>query len=98
VLDVRTAKEFEEGHVPGARSIHVHEMAARRAELPTSKIVRVLLVGDTDQRTRAAASWLALMGHADIAVLVGGFAAWKGPVETGPPPPPPAPGPQLRVI
>src|SRR5687767_190803 len=88
VLDVRSASEFERGHVPGSVHIHVHDLTARRAELPTSKVTRILLVGEPGKRTEAAAAWLALVGHADLAVLDGGFAAWSGPVETGPAPPP----------
>jgi len=98
VLDVRSDEEFRAGHVPSSRRIHVHELAARRAELPTSKITRILLVGDTPKRMQAAATWLALVGFADVGVLAGGFAAWTGPVETGPPAPPKPRGPELRVI
>lgn len=98
VVDVRDAADFERGHVPGSRSIQVHEMAHRRGELPTSRIARILVVGDGGKRTQAAAAWLVLIGYADVAVLDGGFAAWSGAVEQGPPQPPPARGPQLRVI
>jgi rhodanese-related sulfurtransferase len=98
VVDVRDADEFEAGHVPGSRSIQVHELARRRGELPTSRIARVLVVGDAGKRTQAAAAWLVLTGYADVAVLDGGFGAWTGDVEKGPPAPPPARGPQLRVI
>jgi len=98
VLDVRIDEEFRAGHVPGSRWIHVHELAARRDELPTSKIARILVVGDSEKRSRAAAAWLALVGYADVGLLAGGFAAWTGPVETGPPPPPKPRGPELRVI
>ena len=98
VVDVRDAAEYEQGHVPGSHSIQVHEMARRRAELPTSRIARILVVGDGGKRTQAAAAWLVLTGFADVGVLDGGFGAWNGPVEKGPPQPPPARGPQLRVI
>jgi len=98
VLDVRGDAEFRAGHVPGSRWIHVHELAARRDELPTAKIARVLVVGDSDKRTQAAATFLALVGFADVAALAGGFAAWSGAVETGPPTPPKPRGPELRVI
>ena len=98
VVDVRTAAEFEAGHVPGARWIHVHEIAARRSELPVSKIARILVVGDGGKRAQAAAAWFVLMGHGDVAVLAGGFEAWTGPVEKGPPPPPKPRGPELRVL
>jgi rhodanese-related sulfurtransferase len=98
VLDVRSAAEFEAGRVPGARNIHVHEIASRRDELPTRKVVRILLVGEPGKRLDAAAAWFALMGYADVAVLDGGFAAWTGPVEKGPPPPPKPRGPELRIV
>lgn len=98
VLDVRSREAFEEGHVPGSAWIHVHELAPRRHELPGVKARRILLVGDDERRIGAAATWLALMGHADVAVLEGGFPAWTGPVESGPPPPPRPPGPQLRTL
>lgn len=98
VLDVRDAAEFQAGHVPGSRWIHVHEIAQRRSELPTNKIARILVVGDGGKRTQAAAAWLVLMGHADVGVLSGGFAAWTGPVEKGPPAPPKPRGPELRVL
>src|SRR6188474_55561 len=98
VLDVRGAQEFEAGHVPGSRNIPVHALASRRAELPTNKIGRILLVGEPGKRTEAAAAWLALVGYGDIGVLEGGFPAWKGSVETGPPPPPKPRGPELRIV
>ncbi len=98
VVDVRSAEEYEAGHLPGSASLHVHEIAQRRSELPINRIARILVVGDGGKRTSAAAAWLVLMGYADVGVLAGGFAAWTGPVEKGPPPPPKPRGPELRVI
>ena len=98
VVDVRDPAEYEAGHVPGSRSIPVHEIGRRRAELPTVRITRILVVGDAEKRTHAAAAWFVLTGYADVGVLLGGFAAWTGDVEKGPPQPPPTRGPQLRVI
>ena len=39
VLDVRPADEFHAGHLPGARSIPVGELAARLAEVPRDRAV-----------------------------------------------------------
>ena len=39
VLDVRPETEYRAGHIPGARSIPVNELAARLAELPPDKAV-----------------------------------------------------------
>jgi rhodanese-related sulfurtransferase len=98
VLDVRELAAYEAGHVPGSRWILVHDLPARRSELPPSKVGRLLVVGDAGKRTEAAANFLSLFGYADVAVLDGGFAAWTGEVETGPPPKPKPPGPELRII
>lgn len=99
VLDVRDRASYEAGHVPGARNVPVHELARRPADLPRSRVARVIVVGDPGRRAEAALRFLALTGYADVALLDGGFPAWRGPVETGPEPPPPPPaGPLLRVI
>ena len=39
LLDVRPADEFEEGHLPGARSIPIDELRDRLAEIPTDRPV-----------------------------------------------------------
>ena len=39
VLDVRPAEEYEAGHIPGARSIPVGEVAARLKEIPRDREV-----------------------------------------------------------
>lgn len=98
VLDVRSAAEYEKGHVPGAHNVPVHEMGRRMRELPASKIARVIVVGEPGRRSESAAAWLVLMGWADVTLLDGGFASWRGDVETGPPPPPPPRGPELRIL
>lgn len=98
VLDVRPVADYEAGHIPGARSLPVHEMGRRMRELPSSRVARIVLIGEPGRRLVAAANWLALMGFVDVAAPVEGLAAYTGPLETGPAPPPPPSGPELRVI
>jgi hydroxyacylglutathione hydrolase len=98
VIDVRRAQAFEDGHVAGSRHIPVHDLPQRRAELPSSLVERVLIVGDTPKRVMAAANFIVLVGYGDVGILGGGIEAFPGELETGPPPPPKAPGPELRVI
>lgn len=99
VLDTRAAAEFEAGHIPGARNVPVHELARRPRDLPSSRIVRIVLVADPGKRGEAAAAFLALQGHTDVALVEGGIAAHRGPLETGPSRRPPgAAGPELRVL
>ena len=96
-MDVRDREKFESGHVAGARHLPVHELATRRRELPVVRAKRIVIVGDAPKRMEAAANFLSLVGYADIGVLEGGFAAWTGPIETGPPAAP-TKGPDLRVV
>jgi rhodanese-related sulfurtransferase len=98
VLDVRPAAAYAAGHVPGARHIPVHDLPARRRELPASRVERILVVSDRPKRAEAAANWLALTGYGDVAVLDGGIAAYPGELERGPPPEPRGHGPELRVV
>ena len=37
LVDVRTPKEYEEGHLPGAQSIPVGDLSARLLELDSNK-------------------------------------------------------------
>jgi len=98
VLDVRDRAQYEAGHVPGSALLPVHEMAARRGELPVVKVKPIVVVGEPGTRTTAAATWLVLVGYGDVRVLDGGWPAWTGPVETGPAPPPRPRGPELRIV
>jgi rhodanese-related sulfurtransferase len=41
LIDVRTPKEYEEGHLPGARLIPVGELSDRIAELDPRKVTVV---------------------------------------------------------
>ena len=98
VLDVRSAAAFAAGHVPGSLHLPVHDLPARRRELPSSLIERILIVADTQKRAEAAANFVALVGYGDVAVLDGGIAAFEGSLDVGPPAPPRRHGPELRVV
>jgi rhodanese-related sulfurtransferase len=83
VIDTRPRAAYEAGHVPGALHCPVHELSRREPELPP-RIAPVVIVGEPGRRADAAASFLSLLGFADVALLAGGFAGWDGPVEAGP--------------
>lgn len=97
LVDVRSPEAYDAGHVPGSLHVPVHDLGARRAELPANLARRLVVIGDHRKRALAAANFLALLGFGGVSVLDGGIAAWDGPLETGPPPPPPSRGPELRV-
>jgi rhodanese-related sulfurtransferase len=100
LLDVRDVAAFEAGHVPGARNIHVHELARRPRDLPQVKITRVLVFAEPGKRGEAAASYLHLMGYIDVALVEGGVTAYRGELERGPARPAPRQnaGPELRIV
>lgn len=73
LLDVRTVREFEAGHLPNATNIPIEELRERLEELPRSrKIVAYCKVG---QRGYLATRLLNQLGF-DAANLSGGYQLW----------------------
>ncbi|MFH7326679.1 rhodanese-like domain-containing protein [Desulfurivibrio sp. C05AmB] len=82
VLDVRQPKEYEAGHLPGARLIPIKELPDRLAELDRAKpVVAYCAVGG---RSRAAAQYLSGKGFEKVHNLLGGIKAWQGGQAFGP--------------
>jgi rhodanese-related sulfurtransferase len=82
VLDVRTAVEYEQAHVPGVLLIPMDELVERVEEVPED---RVLVICATGARSAHAAEWLQRQGI-DATNVAGGTVAWAQaghPVETG---------------
>lgn len=75
VLDVRTEKEWNAGHIDGAIHIHGGKLQERFADVPQSKPVAV--VCGSGYRASIAASFLKREGYADVTNVVGGMSAWK---------------------
>lgn len=82
VLDVRSAQEFESGHVPGALNIPHDQVAARSAELG-AKDRPVLLYCRSGRRSGLAAADLARLGFTALYDFKS-ISAWPGPVDKGP--------------
>ena len=81
ILDVRQPKEYEEGHIAGARLIPLPELDSRLDEIDQKKptIVYCAVGG----RSRIAAQLLAGKGVEDVINLSGGFKAWNGEAAVG---------------
>ena len=71
LLDIRQDNEFAAGHVPGAG--HVELGALATTPVPGGPVAT--MCGKTE-RAMTAASVLQRAGHADVAVLRGGFTGW----------------------
>lgn len=84
VLDVRTAKEFAEGHVPGAVNVPYDQIASRLAQIPKDK--DVVLYCRSGRRTGLAAGVLKANGYKELKQLQGDMETWLKdgrPVEGG---------------
>lgn len=75
VLDVRTEKEWNAGHIDGAIHIHGGKLQERFADVPQSKPVAVIC--GSGYRASIAASFLKREGYAEVTNVVGGMSAWK---------------------
>lgn len=74
VVDIRSEKEWQAGHVTGSINIPLPHLRERLAEVPTDRTVVVHCEGG--YRSAIAASVLAQSGRHNILDLVGGFKAW----------------------
>ena len=79
VVDVRTAREWRAGHVPGSVNIPVGEIAARRGELPHGQTIATICEGG--YRSSLAASLLAQEGVPSLVNVAGGMAAYRADAE-----------------
>lgn len=80
LIDLREPKEFEAGHILGARNIPMSQFNTRfkneiRADLP------VYLYCQNSGRSARAALTLKKKGYTDISQLQGGFKTWTGKIK-----------------
>jgi rhodanese-related sulfurtransferase/rubrerythrin len=79
LVDVRTPKEYDQGHLPGAVLIPIAELPERTRELePSRTTIAYCAAGG---RSRAAVSVLTRAGFEDVYSMAGGMRAWQGEVS-----------------
>jgi hydroxyacylglutathione hydrolase len=86
VLDVRSASEWESGHLRGALNVPLGHLEERLAELPTGRPLVVHC--QSGGRSAIATSLLQAHGVSEVMNLAGGFDAWSRagkPTESGAP-------------
>jgi rhodanese-related sulfurtransferase len=76
ILDVRTAEEFAEGHVPGAINISHDELADRLAEIEAVKEAGVIVYCRSGRRAGIAEELLLGQGFGNVQHLEGDMLAW----------------------
>jgi hydroxyacylglutathione hydrolase len=74
VVDVRSANEWNEGHLPGAMHIPLGYLADRASEIPAG--TPVVVQCQSGGRSSIAASILERAGFRDVTNLTGGLGAW----------------------
>lgn len=83
MLDVRTPDEFAQlGHVPGARLLPLHLIAAAPAVVPEDGHPLVVCC-EHGVRSRQAAAFLVRAGVSRVVNMAGGMSAWSGEREYG---------------
>ncbi|WP_173916169.1 rhodanese-like domain-containing protein [Halobacillus sp. Marseille-Q1614] len=80
LIDVREPKEFEGGHILGARNIPLSQMRNRLVEIRKDK--PVYLYCQSGARSTRAALMLDKKGYKDLNQLQGGFKKWHGKIKS----------------
>lgn len=81
VLDVRTAEEYAQGHIPAAQNIDVLKEDFLQNISGLDKSKTYLLYCRSGKRSGKALQLMKEKGFDRVKHLKGGFEAWKGPVE-----------------
>jgi len=83
LLDVRQPVEYEQGHLPGARLVPLHELPSRIGELDPEKTTIVYC--RSGNRSRSAAGLLMSAGIKNVLNMEGGILRYNGIIASGPP-------------
>jgi len=81
VVDVRTAGEYEMGHIPGAINVPVDEIATAAQSWDRAKTYVVYCA--TGARSAAAVATMQSMGFTNIDHFASGIQAWTGTLDKG---------------
>ena len=80
LIDVREPKEFDAGHILGARNIPSTQLRQRFKEIRPDK--PVYLYDQNGARSSRAALFLKKKGYTDLYQLQGGFKTWTGKIKS----------------
>lgn len=80
LIDVREQKEFDAGHILGARNIPSTQLRQRHKEIRPD--LPVYLYCQNTARSARTALFLKKRGYSQIYQLQGGFRTWTGKIKT----------------
>jgi rhodanese-related sulfurtransferase len=78
IIDISPVADFNKGHIVNARNLLASRLAKPDAEILKLKDNKLLVVCKNGQTAIAAAGNMRKMGAANVAVLKGGMAQWRG--------------------
>ena len=81
LLDVRTAEEFNEGHIKGALNIDIFSPAFQAEVEKLDKSKDMYIVCKSGGRSASAGNAMESMGFNRVTNLAGGMMGWMGEVE-----------------
>ena len=80
ILDVRTAAEYESGHIPNAVNLSNEDIQAGKVDSLKDKSQLIMVYCRSGNRSRQAAQKLAELGYTNV-VDFGGIQNWQGDIE-----------------
>ena len=80
ILDVRTAAEYESGHIPNAVNLSNEDIQAGKVDSLMDKSQLIMVYCRSGNRSRQAAQKLAELGYTNV-VDFGGIQSWQGDIE-----------------
>ena len=80
ILDVRTAAEYESGHIPNAVNLSNEDIQAGKVDSLKDKSQLIMVYCRSGNRSRQAAQKLAELGYTNV-VDFGGIQSWLGDIE-----------------
>lgn len=81
ILDVRTAGEYQMGHIPGARNLDMMDPRFRSAVEELPRDGRILLYCRSGNRSYHAGNVMKQMGFEQVYNLASGLLDWQQPLE-----------------
>ena len=77
ILDVRTAKEYSEGHIPGAINIEYRELPQHLDEVHSLEKKQIVVYCERGFRAAIAEDTLKKAGFEEVLHLQGDMSAWR---------------------
>jgi rhodanese-related sulfurtransferase len=84
IVDIRSRREFERGHIPGSECIPFHELPRQVSALDgASRVVTVCPHGESSiQAARLIRSYEGIADDARVKSMAGGLEAWEYDLDT----------------